>query len=200
MLGNVPDVVPQFHDRDVEIFEIPFRPSQEPMGLFGLEAPSLRVVGDPVQRVHRLVVVVSPATHLTLELRNGAPVDDYRGVKPIGIDTFCRELDQNSHELGDAEVLALGKVDCAALLIRGEPHVDVLAVFAHLYSFASGQANVEGACHLGARGIPRKAVAIRPAAAYRSGPSLQQPQKLLEGSRSRPASDRALCWALVRTT
>ena len=33
----------------------------------------------------------------------------------------------------------------------------------------------------GARGIPRRAAATRPAASYRSGPPPQQPQKLLEG-------------------
>lgn len=68
-----------------------------------------------------------------------SPGRDYCGMDTIDVSTFSGQLDQNPHELGNAEVLALAKVNCTALLIRGEPHVDVLAVFTHLYSFASGK-------------------------------------------------------------
>ncbi len=107
-------------------------------------------------------------------------------MNTIDVSAFSGQLTENC-ELGNAEVLALDKVNCTALHRRGEPHVDVLAVFAHL--FLCIRKRMEGACHL-AWAPPRKA-GHQPAAAYRGFPPTAA--KLLEGVEVGPRPIEFLC-------
>lgn len=79
------------------------------MSLLRLEATANGVVGCSVQSVYGLIAMVFPAAHLALQPRDGAPVDDHRGMNPIGVGALGGELDQSPHELGTLRPLFLAR-------------------------------------------------------------------------------------------
>lgn len=153
MAGDLLDVISKLDHRDVQIVQVAGGLAEQAVRLVGAERAALGVVRNPVQGVHRLVVVVAPAAHLALEPGYGSPVDDDRGTE-VARDIIVGQLDEDSHELRDAHAVAFGERGDPVLLIGGYTHVDVLAVFAQLCSFASWQADVEDACLFRGAGHP----------------------------------------------
>ncbi|KXB64305.1 hypothetical protein HMPREF1868_00114 [Olsenella sp. DNF00959] len=128
----------QLHDGDVQILQVSRRDAQQPLRLVGPEAAALGVVGDAVERVHGLVVVVAPAAHLALEPTCGGAVEHHGGAgafhRAVG-----GQLDEHANELRDGEAVSRREVERPVLLAGREPHVYALAASAHHRSSSSGQ-------------------------------------------------------------
>ena len=186
----------QLHDGNVQTLQVSRRYAKQPLRLVGPEAAALGVVGDAVERVYVLVVVVAPAAHLTLDPACGGAVEHHDGA-----DTFHRtvdgQLDEHENELQDGEAVSRREVEHPVLLARHELHGYALAASAHRRSPYSGQV-------LGGRLPPRGAghppcgVGGQRAATLGRKTTPTATHALTKGLL--PPPTQALCVRLVRTT
>lgn len=186
----------QLHDGDVQILQVSHHDAQQPLRLMGPEAVARGVVGDAVERVHGLVVAVSPATHLAIEPTCGGAVEHHGGAGAFH-HAVGGQLDERANELRNSEAVSRREVERPVLLAGREPHVYALTASVHRCSSSSGQV-------LGGRLPPRGAGHPPPQrhrpegrdARSQDGPTATH--TLTKGLL--PPPTQALCVRLVRTT
>lgn len=196
MTTEIMRLLAQLHDGDVQILQVSHHDAQQPLRLMGPEAVARGVVGDAVERVHGLVVAVSPATHLAIEPTCGGAVEHHGGAGAFH-HAVGGQLDERANELRNSEAVSRREVERPVLLAGREPHVYALTASVHRCSSSSGQV-------LGGRLPPRGAGHPPPQrhrpegrdARSQDGPTATH--TLTKGLL--PPPTQALCVRLVRTT
>lgn len=101
------------------------------------------VVGDGVERMHGLVVVMAPPSHLEGELRDGRSIDDDKAAALA--DGGCGHLQKNANEVGERHAGVCRKMLGSLDLAFRHAHVNLFGMALHRAGFAPFRVRIKEA-------------------------------------------------------